>query len=337
MLLSIIIPAYNMENYLEKDLNTLVLPPELMQKIEIIIVNDGSTDKTSEIAHAFENEYNESVRVIDKRNGHYGSCINAGLHAATGTYVKILDADDSFDTDHLCAFVTELERSELNHENVDIFFTDYCTVDEEGKLIRSYKYKLPPYRVICVNDSDDRIFNNIQHHAITYRRSLLIENNYHQSEGILYTDQEWITVPLLYVKKLKYIPLKLYKYLLGRDGQSMDKSVISKSTYTHIKLGENMVQAWLSAKNLSDQANINIVKKRLVLYYAYVYWMFLVKYSCNESQELLREADEALLKMSPELYNEVGNHRFSKALPIRYIKAWRKNSQSQIVKLLSKL
>ena len=337
MLLSIIVPSYNMEKYLKKDLDTLVLPQDLMQKIEIIVVNDGSTDRTSEIAHEFEAQHKGSVKVIDKANGHYGSCINAGLKAATGTYVKILDADDSFDTGNFCTFLRELDRSERGGENIDLFFTDYSTVDEDGKLIQSYQYKLTPNSVICIDDSSAHVFDEIQHHGITYRRALLVEHDYRQAEGIPYTDQEWFTVPLLYVKRVKYIPLTLYKYLMGRDGQSMDKSVISKSARIHLKLGERMVQSWLNAKNSPEPANINIVKARLIIYYTYVYRMFLINYSCDESRQLLQKADEALFKLSPELYCELDRDKFNGMLPIRYVKLWRKNRESKIVKLLARL
>ena len=93
-ILSIIVPSYNMEAYLPKCLRGLVIDDkELLGKLDVIVVNDGSKDRTSEIAHSFETKYPGVFRVIDKTNGHYGSCINAALPVAEGEYVKILDAD----------------------------------------------------------------------------------------------------------------------------------------------------------------------------------------------------------------------------------------------------
>ena len=94
-LLTVIVPSYNMEKYLLKCLGSLIVAPELMERIEVIVVNDGSTDRTSEIAHSFEVKFPGVFRVIDKENGHYGSCVNAGLKMASGVFAKILDADDS--------------------------------------------------------------------------------------------------------------------------------------------------------------------------------------------------------------------------------------------------
>ena len=104
-ILTVIVPSYNMEKYLPKCLGSLVVAPELMERLEVLVVNDGSTDRTSDIAHEFATKYSNSFRVIDKANGHYGSCINAALRVAMGRYVKILDADDSFDPDEFSKFI----------------------------------------------------------------------------------------------------------------------------------------------------------------------------------------------------------------------------------------
>ena len=98
-LLSIIIPTYNMEKYLHKCLDSLVVSDENMVRLEVLVINDGSKDTSSQIAHEYEDKYSKTIRVVDKDNGNYGSCINRGLKEATGKYVKVLDADDYLDTD----------------------------------------------------------------------------------------------------------------------------------------------------------------------------------------------------------------------------------------------
>ena len=106
-ILSIIVPSYDMEAYLPKCLGSLVVDDrELLQKLDVIVVNDGSKDRTSEIAHEFEANYRGVFRVIDKDNGHYGSCINAGLAVAAGTFVKVLDADDYYLTDNFKEYLS---------------------------------------------------------------------------------------------------------------------------------------------------------------------------------------------------------------------------------------
>ena len=90
--LTIIVPAYNMQDYLPQCVESLLEGSS--EALEVLVVNDGSTDRTSEIAHDFARRHPSIVWVIDKSNGHYGSAVNAGLDAASGFYVKVIDADD---------------------------------------------------------------------------------------------------------------------------------------------------------------------------------------------------------------------------------------------------
>ena len=83
--LTIIIPTYNMQEYLQKCLSSLIVKKGL-ETLEVLVVNDGSKDNSSIIAHEFEAKYPGVFRVIDKENGNYGSCINRGLKEATGKY-----------------------------------------------------------------------------------------------------------------------------------------------------------------------------------------------------------------------------------------------------------
>ena len=97
-LLTIVIPTYNMEAYLNRCLDSLLVSDEQMQLLEVLVINDGSKDNSSAIAHEYEAKYPNTFRVIDKENGNYGSCVNRGLKEASGKYIKVLDADDWFDT-----------------------------------------------------------------------------------------------------------------------------------------------------------------------------------------------------------------------------------------------
>ena len=91
--LTVIIPMYNMERYIDQCLSSLLCGEEA-EALEVLVVNDGSTDDSPRIAHAYEARHPNVFRVIDKPNGHYGSCVNRALAEATGKYVKVLDADD---------------------------------------------------------------------------------------------------------------------------------------------------------------------------------------------------------------------------------------------------
>ena len=112
-ILSIVIPSYNMQDYLPACLDSLVVDdPALFAALDIIVVNDGSKDKTSAIAHDYAARYPDVIRVIDKPNGNYGSCVNRGLAEARGVFIKVLDADDTFDTAAFKQFIRRLIESE---------------------------------------------------------------------------------------------------------------------------------------------------------------------------------------------------------------------------------
>ena len=230
--LTIIIPTYNMEKYLQKCLDSLLITDELLPLLEVLVINDGSKDCSSEIAHEYETKYPTIIRVIDKENGNYGSCINRGLKEATGKYVKILDADDEFITDNFAHLVKV-----LNEVDADVIISEVFAHDEAGKRIHGSKRSLPPHHVVSFTDAFTKYgLTGLFMHEIIYRRELLIKMNYHQTERISYTDNEWAYIPMLNVHTLYYHDEEVYSYLRGRPGQTTDPEVV-KRTQTHHIIG----------------------------------------------------------------------------------------------------
>ncbi len=93
-LLSVIIPSYNTEIYLARCLDSLLYHSDILKQLDIIVVNDGSKDHTSEIAQEYQAKFPDTITVINKENGGHGSTINAGIKVAQGKYLKVLDSDD---------------------------------------------------------------------------------------------------------------------------------------------------------------------------------------------------------------------------------------------------
>ena len=98
-ILSITIPSYNVEKYIDKCVQSMLVD-SILDDIEILIVNDGSKDSTPEIAKGYVEKYPQTVRLIDKENGGHGSTINAGIREATGKYFKVVDGDDWLNTEN---------------------------------------------------------------------------------------------------------------------------------------------------------------------------------------------------------------------------------------------
>ena len=117
-ILTIAIPAYNVAPYIEQTVSSLV-SSKYQNHIEIIIVNDGSSDSTAEVIEKIAKKHS-CVKIINKTNGGHGSSINAGLENAAGKYFRLLDGDDWFDTNEFDQFIEKLLS-----ENADLVLTDY--------------------------------------------------------------------------------------------------------------------------------------------------------------------------------------------------------------------
>ena len=207
-ILSVIVPTYNMERYLDKCLGSLIINNEMLfQRLEVLVIIDGATDQSSAIAHSYQARYPEVFIVVDKTNGNYGSCINMGLDLATGKYIKVLDADDSFDTKSLEGYLKFLQSVDE-----DMIISPFVTVDEHGRELQRVSYDLPAEQSLTWKQLTP-VFKkrSLQMHAVTYKTQNIRAINYRQTEGISYTDQEWIFTPLTTVNSAITYPHVLYK------------------------------------------------------------------------------------------------------------------------------
>ena len=218
-LLSIIVPSYNMEKYLPKCLGSLVVAPELMERLEVLVVNDGSEDRTSEIAHDFEAKWPGVFKVIDKENGHYGSCVNVALPMTMGKYIKILDADDFVEKDEFASALRMLDEIDS-----DLVITDYRHVGRAGEVSVESKYPFDSRENFAMENLGEGI-SFLPIHAIAYHRRVFDGWNYHQLEGLAYTDCQWVSEPMLRVKSVRFLPFAVTNYLVGREGQTTEPTL----------------------------------------------------------------------------------------------------------------
>ena len=297
--LSIIIPTYNMERYLEKCLSSLII--DGLERVEVIVVNDGSKDRSLDIAQSFASKYPESFVIIDKDNGNYGSCINAGLYKATGKYVKVLDADDYFDTDNFAQMVSLLETLD-----VDLFLSDYTRVCDEGVIKREYLLlpKCEIFDFVAESKRFKKILLKIWMHHIVYRRENLIKINYKQTEGIFYTDNEWKYLPMSTVKSAYYWDRSVYNYLIGREGQSVNEDVVLK----HIN--DDLVVTLSMARAYAEVQRQNHILKDVFYYTLYrrVRWFYkenIIKRRLFNNSHLI-DFDKKLKNENTRLYDKAG-------------------------------
>lgn len=224
-ILTVVIPTYNMESYLEKCLES-VLVEQIIGLIEVMIVNDGSKDSSLSIAKRYQNRYPGSIVVVDKKNGNYGSCLNLAFNLAKGKYIRTLDADDCFDSTEFIKFI---EKLRFLPNDVDLILTNFVInmigtgksklIKQKGNFGKIYSH--------IIDFEKNGILYNI--HAATYRTSILRDNHIKLSEGISYTDIELLVYSLFYCKNFVLFDISLYKYTIGRQEQSVSMSSYLKN------------------------------------------------------------------------------------------------------------
>ena len=229
-LLTVTVPCYNSQDYMRGCVDSLLVGGE---RVEIIIIDDGSTDATGAIADEYASKYPTLVKVIHQENGGHGEGINQGAKHATGIYFKVVDSDDKMSED-FPAFLDALETCE-KEGGVDMVVTNYYYVHTDGVGDRSIDYSnaLPQNRIFEWKDIKRfRLHQMLTIHSSTFRTSLLKAWDEPLPQKIFYEDNLMICKNLPSVKKLYYFPKDLYRYWIGRPDQSVQEAAVTKR-YTH--------------------------------------------------------------------------------------------------------
>lgn len=316
-----------MERYLEQCLTSLVVSDELMARLEVIVVNDGSTDRTSMIAHTYASRFPATFVVIDKANGHYGSCINAGLKVATGRYIRVLDADDWVDTSAFAAFLSRVVADAATGESVDLYLNDYSNVYSDGKVCGTHHLDYATDRELDLTMVLEKISHHLMLPSVTYRTELVRSVNYRQSEGVLYSDLEWVTYPMSRVRRVRYLPLDIYKYRTGREGQSVSDEVFSRSIGHLLKVVARLVVNYPTLATAEADAGFRryLDEKVLLVQLGILYQTYLLKGAGRQKglQEL-RGLDDALKVVAPEIYAQSAAEIRSKHFTFGYVNEFRR-------------
>ena len=217
-LLTISVAAYNIEGYVERCLNSLVIEKKYMDRMEVLIENDGSTDSTAEIAKKFVEKYPNTFKLLNKKNGGYGSTVNNSLKLATGKYFKLLDGDDEFETKNLVNFLNILETTDT-----DMICTPRVRVlDHTGQrmTIDPFSEKISGENPISILNSPECTISELHMFVVAYKTSVIRGLGVKLPEHTLYTDSIVTFCPLTNSDSVFVSHLPIYVYHVGRDGQS---------------------------------------------------------------------------------------------------------------------
>ncbi|MCI8708684.1 MAG: glycosyltransferase family 2 protein [Dorea sp.] len=250
--ISFAIPSYNSEDYMSHAIESILPGGE---DVEIIVVNDGSKDGTSEIAHEYKNKYPNIVRVVDKDNGGHGDAVNSGLSHATGKYFKVVDSDDWVDEDSLHKILEFLKELEEEDKEIDMLISNYV-YEKEGaahKKCIHYRNVLPQDEVFTWDDVGRfRLDQYILMHSVIYRTSMLKLSQMTLPKHTFYVDNIYVYYPLPYVRKIYYLDVDFYRYFIGREDQSVNEKVMISRIDQQIFVTKTMIDMY-HLKNISSK------------------------------------------------------------------------------------
>lgn len=222
------IPCYNSQDYMEKCINSLLPGGD---DVEIIIVDDGSTDRTSEIANKYAEQYPGIIRVIHQENGGHGEAVNTGLRNATGLYYKVVDSDDWVDGEAYARVIFTLKELVKENHLIDMLLTNYVyeKVSENHQRRMIYSPLFPENQIIGWGDMKRVVKGfTILMHSVTYRTEMLRESGMVLPKHTFYVDNLFVYEPLPYVKTIYYLNVDYYRYYIGREGQSVAEQTMIK-------------------------------------------------------------------------------------------------------------
>lgn len=243
-LISFAIPCYNSQDYMEKCVETLLPGGD---DVEIIIVDDGSTDGTPQLADELAAKYPGIVRAVHQENGGHGEAVNTGLREATGMYYKVVDSDDWVDGEAYEQVIATLKRLLDEGEEIDMLLTNYVyeKVYENHQRTMFYTPLFPTDKVIGWEDMKRNLKGfSILMHSVIYRTEMLRASGLELPKHTFYVDNLFVYVPLPHVKKFYYLNVDFYRYFIGREGQSVAEETMIRRIDQQLRVNYMMVDAY---------------------------------------------------------------------------------------------
>ena len=238
---SIIVPIYNVENYLAECLDSILA--QTYTDFELLLINDGSTDKSGEIAEQYANKEKERISLIHQQNAGQSVARNKGLQLARGEYIVFVDSDDRLKKDALAYYAEHLKN-----KNIDIIYTEFSLISNEGKELGRQKFWFDM----------DKFGGNIES-GVTLLRSL------YQKKAVLFTYLWQGAIKKTFLES-NNITLREYIYsediLFGLSCFSCAKKVfVSKECFYEYR--QSLVSTTRGA--FDDEKNIKHIKSYLIV------------------------------------------------------------------------
>lgn len=297
--LTIAVPIYNMERWLEKNLETY-RDKRLCNRLEVFCVNNASEDSSKAIAEKFCRESPDIFHLIDREVDDYGAAVNDALAMAGGAYFRIVDSDDWVDTKELVKLVDALETC-----SADVVLTDYQIVNMQTgamKPIRASEKGIDYKRIYTTLDAPIKTLPSI--HATTYRTAALRDNHFYMQNGIFFVDEEYVVLPYLHVRSVVYYPYDIYRYQVANPQQSMSPANRARfHSHREMVLRRLLAEYHVAERQGTDGKVLAYCRERIgrgVGDHFTTLYMYIVDRRCG--RELARQWKKDLLVGAPEFW-----------------------------------
>lgn len=291
------VPCYNSAEYMQRCIDSLLVYKD---EVEIIIVNDGSTDETPQIADEYAERFPDTVRVIHKQNGGHGSGVNAGLSCATGRYFKVVDSDDWLDARSLQKVLFRIMHWEKTRSFADMIVCNYIYdhLYEHKQKSMAYRNVFKEEQMLTWNEIGTFFPSQyLVMHSLIFRTEVLRKSGVTLPEHTFYVDNIFAYRPLPYVKSIYYIDTDLYHYFIGREDQSVNEEVLKK----------RIDQQILVTKIVSDCVDLNEVAEEYPKLAKYMMRNVSIMLAISSIHLLLINSGEAFKKKT-ELWDYIKDH-----------------------------
>lgn len=296
-LLSIVIPAYNVQKYIKHTLWSLINQKNA-DKIEILVINDGSKDDTLKVSQEYAAKFDKTgniIKVIDKENGGHGSVLNRGVAIAKGKYLKIIDGDDTVNS-------KEFEKllDVLADEDCDILLNNFCedVPYENRNSPRKYYSMLAEgieynFEDLCFENYGFSVWGPLLSTS-TYKLDMIKRRPFVTTEKMFYDDMEWNLNIYINCKTVKFYDLDIYNYLIGRAGQSISPEALKRNYPMHRQMVASLLKIYKenfdsipqNKKNLIE--NI-IIKKMILTHYNLIFDLIKLPKAFKDFDDILKQ------------------------------------------------